>query len=113
MFNVYSTKMTGTTGSSYKTAFVAESGHAAVGYRDIGGGQFRVRLEAASGNQGSKILAAVVLPGWQKPDSERRFSTVTTNPVDAVTQAVKALKAADKAAQPTVDEKIAAAVAAL
>lgn len=69
-------KMIGTTGTTFTVVGVFPAGH--IGYRDIGGGQFRVRIAEYQ----TKESLSSLLPTWKQPDEynvrTRRFSTVVT-----------------------------------
>jgi hypothetical protein len=71
-------KMIGTTGSTFNGVFQTSAG--AVGFRPIGGDQFRVRVEPRNG-------AVLALDGWTQPNGQKRYSTVV-NGTDALVSAV-------------------------
>ena len=78
MYNKYSKTMTGTSGAAFTVATVING--TAIGYRDIGGGQFRVRVDPA--------VEGIKLSGWTAPGGgQNRFSKVVTG-VEALSAAV-------------------------
>jgi hypothetical protein len=82
---ISNTMMTGTNGSTFKV--VAEFGNGRIGYREIGGGQFRIRVVPENGT-------ALKLDNWKQPDaSQNRYSLVVTGK-DALLEALAAAAAA-------------------
>lgn len=106
-FNKGTGVLTGTTGAAYKVAAVYDAG--VVGYRNIGGSSFRVRVEPfVDGVETDSSNFA-----WKQPgdNGQNRFSTVVSNEdnlIDAIIDGASALLSV-----PTLEERIATALAEL
>jgi hypothetical protein len=83
----------------YKTVFATPSG--AVGFRNLGDGVARVRVQLFNTAPGFRAALAAKLPGWKRPSSlinEQRHSTMAYSDKErdaALVAARAALAAAD------------------
>ena len=89
--------MIGTTGTTFTVVGVFPAGH--IGFRDIGSGQFRVRIAEYKDKESLSDL----LPSWNQPNENdsrtRRFSTVVNGAEglgEAISTGAKALTIASK-----------------
>lgn len=82
-------KMAGTE-RTFKYLVVAATDKGRVGYRNLGCGQYRVRIEPTAGSEGE---LAGKFEGWKQPDSQCRYSTVVNqaNLQKALKQALETL----------------------
>ena len=95
MFNSISKTMTGTTGTTYTTVATLKGG--GIGFRELGGGEVRVRVEPF----GPGTLALSSADGWSQPQggygtASHRYSKVVKGYGEfavAVLQAIKAVQA--------------------
>ncbi len=88
--------MAGTEGTGeYKVAVVTN--RAKVGYRDLGQGRYRLRVEPTNPSANETLAGAFPLEGWKQPgdSGQNRFSTVIysgeTELEQVLTAAVKAV----------------------
>jgi len=93
-------KMVGTEGTG-DYVVVVSTNRAKVGYRDLGGGAYRVRVEPLNASAMTTLVPSFPAPDWKQPGEgdQPRFSCVTPDAATMREKVIAAVKAVTRFAR--------------